>query len=267
MDRLRGKVAVVIGAGQNPGETIGNGRATAVRFLEEGASLLAVDRNISSAQETIDMVDEADAAAFQADVRDGDSLGAAIEAALERWGRVDILHYNVGVNVLGRDQPLEGITEDIFDDVTAINLRGFIMAAKHVEPIMRSQRSGVVLSVSSMSAIETNSPYVAYRTSKAGMIAFTEQFAIRNAGFGIRANSLLPGRVETATAVDARAQRTGRSRAELVAERSALIPLQGRVGTAFDVANAAVFLASEEAGFITGVSLPVDGGTLVKIGW
>ncbi len=267
MDRLAGKVAVVIGAGQNEGETIGNGRATALRFLQEGASVLAVDRNIDSARRTIDLADSPDAEVFEADVRDGESLHAAVQAAMSRWGRIDILHYNVGVSIMGNDQPLESMTEDTFDFVNAINLRGFVMAAKHVEPIMRSQRSGVVLSVSSMSAIETSTSFVAYRTSKAGMIAFTQQFAMRNAEYGVRANSILPGRVETATAVDAKLRRSGRAREEFVAERRRLTPLQGAIGTAWDVANAALFLASDEAAFITGVSLPVDGGSLIKIGW
>jgi NAD(P)-dependent dehydrogenase (short-subunit alcohol dehydrogenase family) len=267
MGRLAGKVAVVIGAGQNEGETIGNGRATSLRFVEEGASLLAVDRSLASARSTVELCAGADVEPFEADVRDGATLKAAIEYAKQRWGRVDVLHYNVGVSILGNDQPLDQLTEEIFDSVNAVNLRGFLMAAKHVEPIMREQASGVVLGVSSMSAIETSTPFVTYRTSKMGMIAFVQQFAMRNAEFGIRANAILPGRVETATALDAKVKRSGRTREELSAERAALTPLKGRTGTAFDVANAAVFLASEEAGFVTGVTLPVDGGALVKIGW
>jgi NAD(P)-dependent dehydrogenase (short-subunit alcohol dehydrogenase family) len=132
---------------------------------------------------------------------------------------------------------------------------------------MRSQRSGVILNVASMSAIETKNPLVTYRASKAGMIAFTQQLAIRNAEFGVRANAILPGRMDTAMVVDSRSRLSGRPRADIVAERSALNPLQGHQGTGWDTANAAVFLASDEAGFITGVSLPVDGGALVKIGW
>jgi NAD(P)-dependent dehydrogenase (short-subunit alcohol dehydrogenase family) len=267
MGRLAGKVAVVIGAGQSTGETIGNGRATAIRFLQEEASVLAVDRNVESAWETLRLAGVGDSEAFEADVRRGESLREAIDAAMDRWGRIDILHYNVGVNVSAGDQPLDAITEEAFDVINAINLRGAIMAAKHVEPIMREQRSGVVLNVSSMSAIETSTQLVAYRASKAGMIAFTQQFAIRNAEFGVRANAILPGRIETATTVDARARRRGISREELVDERRALIPLEGHVPTAWDVANAALFLGSDEAGFVTGVSLPVDGGALVKIGW
>jgi len=267
MDRLAGKVAVVIGAGQSPGESIGNGRATVLRFLEEGAAVLAVDRDGDSARDTLAIAESGEREAFEADVRDVAALRRAIDTAVERWGRVDILHYNVGVSVGAGDGPLDVITEESFDVVTAINLRGAVMAAQHVEPVMRAQQSGVLLNVASMSAIETSSTNVAYRASKAGMIAFTQQFAMRNAEFGVRANAILPGRMDTAMAVDTRSRLSGTSRDQILAERSTLIPLRGPAGTGWDIANAAVFLASDEARFITGASLPVDGGALVKIGW
>ena len=267
MTRLAGKVAVVIGAGQSPGVSIGNGRATTVRFLQEGASVLAVDRDVDSARESVAMVGGTDGLAVAADVTDSASLQAAVGAAVSRWGRVDVLHYNVGVSLAGGDQPLDELSDEAFDRVMAVNLRGAVMAAKFVEPVMRAQRSGVVVNVASMSAIETSTPLVTYRASKAGLVAFTQQLAIRNAEYGVRANAILPGRMETAMAVDERARRSGRSREEVMAERRGLVPLQGHVGTGWDVANAAVFLASDEAGFITGAALPVDGGALVKIGW
>lgn len=267
MKRLAGKVAVVIGAGQSTGEAIGNGRATAIRFMEEGATVLSVDRDLDSARHTVSMARSGDGEAFQADVMESEALRAAVDAAMQRWGRIDVLHYNVGVSVAAGDQPLEDLTDEAFDRISTINLRGAVMAAKFVQPIMRDQRSGVILNVSSMSAIETSTSLVTYRTSKAGLIAFTQQLAIRNAEFGIRANAILPGRMETAMAVDTRARLTGRPREELIAERAALIPLQGHRGTGWDIAHAAVFLASDEAAFITGAALPVDGGALVKIGW
>jgi NAD(P)-dependent dehydrogenase (short-subunit alcohol dehydrogenase family) len=141
------------------------------------------------------------------------------------------------------------------------------MASKAVQPIMRKQQSGVVLFVSSMSAIETLTPLVAYRTSKAGMLAFMQLFAIHNAEYGIRANAILPGLMQTSMSVDTRMRLSGRSREEIIAERNAKVPLRKKGGSGWDIANAALFLASDEAQFITGVSLPVDGGTLVKIGW
>ncbi|MDR5798175.1 SDR family NAD(P)-dependent oxidoreductase [Caballeronia sp. LZ008] len=269
MDRLKGKVAVIIGAGQSPGEEMGNGRATTIRFAQEGASILAVDLNEESARESLDMVGQEgiDAFTFQADVSNSENLRAAIDAAMSRWGRIDILHYNVGVSIMGGAQTLDDMTDEIFDRVNAINLRGAIMASKFVAPIMREQRSGAVTLVSSMSAIETLTPLVAYRTSKAGMIAFMQLFAMHNAEFGIRANCILPGLMQTSMSVDTRMRVSGRSREEIIAERNSKVPLRKQGGTGWDIANAALFLASDEAQFITGVSLPVEGGTLLKIGW
>jgi NAD(P)-dependent dehydrogenase (short-subunit alcohol dehydrogenase family) len=269
MNRLQGKVAIIVGAGQSPGEAMGNGRATTIRFAQEGAAILAVDRDVASARESLAQagIPGLDAEAFAADVTDSDALRAAVDAAMARWGRIDILHYNVGVSVMAGEQELAKITDEVFDRVHAVNLRGAVMAAKFVEPIMRAQRAGVLSLVSSMSAIETRSTPVAYRTSKAGMIAFMQLFAMHNAEFGIRANAILPGVMDTAMAVDTRMRLTGKLREELVAERNLRVPLRQRQGTGWDVANAALFLASDEAQFITGVSLPVDGGSLVKIGW
>jgi len=266
--RLAGKVAIVIGAGQSPGAGIGNGRATAIRFAEEGAAVLAVDRDLASAQETAGLAAAGgrECQAFEADVTREATLRAMLDHAEQCWGRVDVLHYNVGVSLGGGDKVLSELTEDDFDRVTAINLRGAVMAAKLVLPMMRRRQSGVIINVSSMSAIETTHPLVTYRTSKAGLIAFTQQLAIQNAAFGIRANALLPGLMDTPMAVDTRSRATGRPREEIQQERDARVPLRGRMGTAWDVANAALFLASDEAGFITGVSLPVDGGALVRIG-
>jgi NAD(P)-dependent dehydrogenase (short-subunit alcohol dehydrogenase family) len=140
------------------------------------------------------------------------------------------------------------------------------MACKHVLPIMRLQRSGTIINISSVAARENSYPLVTYKATKAAMIAFTEQLALQNAPYGIRANCILPGLMDTPMAVDTRARASNRSRAEVAAERDAKVPLRGRMGTAWDVANAALFLASDEANFITGVALPVDGGALVRVG-
>jgi NAD(P)-dependent dehydrogenase (short-subunit alcohol dehydrogenase family) len=265
--RLAGKIAIIVGAGQSPGEGIGNGRATALRFAQEGARVLAVDRHLDSAMETADMVakDGGECIAFEADVTKERTLAAAVAAARQRWGRVDILHNNVGVSIAGGDAPLLELTEEAFDRVCAINLRGTVMACKHVIPVMRQQRSGVVINISSVAAWE-NYPLVTYKATKAAMIAFTQQLAIQNAEFGIRANVILPGLMDTPMAVDTRARASGKSRAEIAAMRDAKVPLRHRMGTAWDVANAALFLASNEANFITGVALPVDGGAMVRIG-
>ena len=264
--RLEGKTAVIIGAGQSPGEGIGNGRATTIRFAQEGARILAVDRLLASAEETAAMAEGSECVPFEADVTEERTLAAAIAAAEQRWGRVDILHNNVGVSIAGGDKPLEELTEDAFDRVCAINLRGTIMACKHALPIMRRQRAGAIINISSVAARENSYPLVTYKATKAAMIAFTEQLALQNASYGIRANCILPGLMDTPMAVDTRARASNRSRAEVAADRHAKVPLRGQMGTAWDVANAALFLASDEANFITGVALPVDGGALVRVG-
>jgi NAD(P)-dependent dehydrogenase (short-subunit alcohol dehydrogenase family) len=264
--RLKDKIAIVVGAGQSPGEGMGNGRATVLRFLQEGATVMAVDRDLASAEETVAMARQhGRCVAFEADVTREDTLVAMIGAARQEFGRIDVLHYNVGLSLAGGDAPPTEITEEAFDRVVAVNLRGCIMAVKHVLPVMRAQRSGVILTISSLAAYE-DYPYVAYKATKSAMIAFTQQVAIQNAEYGVRANCILPGLMDTPMAVDTRARRTGKPRAEVAAARDARVPLRHKMGTAWDVANAALFLASDEANFITGVALPVDGGALVKVG-
>ena len=261
--RLAGKVAIIVGAGQGPGEGMGNGRATALVFAREGAKVLAVDIDLKSAEETAAAVAKAGGTcvAFHADVTKEATLKAAIDEAVKRWGRVDILHNNVGLSLAGGDaNPLE-ITEAAFDKISAINLRGTIMACKHVLPVMRAQRSGVIISISSIAAWATNYPTVAYKATKAAMIAYTQQIATQNAEFGIRCNVILPGLIDTPMAVDTRARTWGKTRAEVAAARDARVPLRRKMGSPWDVANAALFLASDEADFITGVALPVDGGS------
>jgi NAD(P)-dependent dehydrogenase (short-subunit alcohol dehydrogenase family) len=266
--RLKDKTAIVIGAGQGLGTGMGNGRATVIRFAQEGASVLAVDRDLASAEETCAMAAKEWPGAcqvFEADVTSETSMRETIAHALERWGRIDILHYNVGVSLAGGDAPPTEITEEAFDRIVAINLRGMVMACKYALPLMRAQKSGVILGISSLAAYE-DYPYVTYKATKAAMVAYVQQLAIQNATFGIRANVILPGLMDTPMAVDTRARHSGKSRAEVAAMRDARVPLRKKMGTAWDVANAALFLASDEANFITGVALPVDGGALVKIG-
>ena len=265
--RLKDKIAIVIGAGQTPGQTIGNGRATCLLFAREGAKVLAVDRDLDSAAETVAMIAQegGTAAPLKADVLDEASLKETIADCVRRWGRIDILHNNVGVSLAGGDAILEDITVEGFDRVMAINLRSMVLACKHAVPIMRKQQSGAIVNISSLAVLERY-PYVAYKASKAGVIAFTEQLAYQNAQYGIRANVILPGLMNTPMAVEARVKHWGKSRAEVIAERDAKVPLGRKMGTAWDVAHAALFLASDEAGFITGVSLPVDGGAAVWTG-
>jgi NAD(P)-dependent dehydrogenase (short-subunit alcohol dehydrogenase family) len=265
--RLEKKIAIVIGAGQGPGTGMGNGRATVIRFAQEGASVLAVDRDLASARETCAMAKDAKGKceAFEADVTREASMQAMIAHAQKAYGRIDVLHYNVGVSIAGGDAGPTDITEEAFDRVLTLNLRGMVMACKHVLPLMRAQESGAIIGISSLAAYE-DYPYVAYKASKAAMITYVQQLAIQNAGYGIRANVILPGLMDTPMAVDTRARHSGKSRAEVAAMRDAKVPLRKKMGTAWDVANAALFLASDEANFISGVALPVDGAALVRIG-
>ena len=264
--RLKDKVAIVVGAGQSPGEGMGNGRATVLRFVQEGASVMAVDRDLAAAEETAALARKhGRCVAFEADVTREQMLAAMIAAAKQQFGRIDVLHYNVGLSIAGGDAPPTEITEEAFDRVTAINLRGYVMAVKHALPIMREQKSGVILGISSLAAYE-DYPYVTYKATKVAMIEFTRQVAIQNAKYGIRANTILPGLIDTPMAVDTRARATGKPRAEIAAARDAKVPLRGKMGTAWDVANAALVLASDEAGFISGAALPVDGAALCKVG-
>ena len=265
--RLQDKVAMVIGGGQTSGSTVGNGRATALLFAREGASVMVVDRDMKSAEETVEMIgsDGGTAVAIEADVSDEMSLSAAVDACVAQWNRVDILHNNVGISVAGGDAEVTDITTEAFDRIMAVNLRGTVMACKYALPIMREQESGSIINISSIAAWE-NYPWVAYKASKSAMIAFTQQIAIQNAEYGIRANAILPGLMDTPMAVDTRASAWGRPREDIAAERDARVPLRHKMGSAWDVAFAALFLASDEAAFITGAALPVDGGASCRIG-
>lgn len=261
---LKGKTALVVGGGQTPGETIGNGRATAIQFAREGATVLVGDRDLISARETVAMI-EADggtSSAFEIDVTVEDSVRGFITYAMERWNRIDVLHNNVGVSIAGGDAVVEDVDAEAFDRLVHINLRGMVLTCKHVLPQMRSQQSGVIINISSMAALKPY-PYVGYKTTKAGVVALTEQLAQANARFGIRANVILPGLMNTPMAIESRISED-MSREDVIAARDKRVPLGRKMGTAWDVAHAAAFLASERAAFITGVTLPVDGGASVS---
>ena len=203
---------------------------------------------------------------FAADVTDEDAVAAAIEASSKAWGGLDILHNNVGISVEGGDAPLGDVSAEAFDRIMRVNLLGTMYACKYALPIMRKKKRGAIVNISSASAHWTGHPTVLYPTSKMAMISFTRQIAIQNAEYGIRANAILPGLMDTPMAVDRRVETLGRTREDIAAERDAKVPLLNKMGTGWDVAHAAVFLASDEAGFITGIELPVDGGSLARVG-
>ncbi len=268
-NRLQDKVAIVVGAGQSPGPTpaIGNGRATAMLFAREGAKVLAVDRSLEAAEATVALIEDegGTAAAHAADVTVEADMEAMVSACVARWGRIDVLHNNVGISVEGGDAPMTEITTEAFDRIVAVNLRSMVYACKYALPIMREQQSGAIVNISSMAAISSY-PWVTYKATKSAMVELTRQVAFQNAQYGIRANVILPGKMDTPMAVDRRADAFDRPREEIAAERDATVPLKGKMGTGWDVAHAALFLASDEAGFITGVTLPVDGGASTRVG-
>lgn len=261
--RLQGRVAIVTGAGcVGPGW--GNGRATAVRFAEEGAKIFAVDRDLDSAVETVARVNAAggEIALQQCDVTDGTSVAAMIAACVERFGRIDVLVNNVGGSAHGG--PVE-LSEEIWDAQVDYNLKSVFLTCKHVLPAMERQKGGAIVNVASTSGLRwTGSAQVGYAATKAGVIQFSRVVAVQYAAKGIRVNTVVPGQLHTPM-VEARlaVQRAGGDVDALLASRVKRIPL-GFMGDGRDTANAALYLASDEARFVTGTEIVVDGGMIAR---
>ena len=264
--RVAGKVAMVMGGGQTPGQTVGNGRAAAIVLAREGARVVVVDRDLASAQETVRMIraNQGEAEALQADATDEDAVRNAMAAVVGRHGQLDLLPNNVGASIALGDAPADTLTEEAFDRSFAVNLKSAWLAAKHALPIMRGRGRGSIVNISSLAAAQAY-PLLGYKTMKAALLALTENMAAANAQHGIRVNAILPGLMNTPMAIEARIAQ-GRSRAEVIAARDSRIPLGRKMGTGWDVAHAALFLHSDEAAFITGAVLVVDGGELVAHG-
>ena len=263
--RLSGKIAIVTGAGQTKGTGLGNGRATALLFAKHGARLLITDRDTESLNETAAMIRDGggDCQTLPMDVSNEQDCEAMASTCVGAYGRIDILHNNVGIGT--RDNSVGRITLESWQRIMDVNLTSMFLTSKSVLPKMREQQSGVILNISSVAAIAATN-MVAYKTSKAGVMALTENLATANARHGIRANCILPGLINTPMAIEGFVASRGIDRDELTAQRDQMVPLRGKMGTAWDVAYAALFLASDEAAFITGVNLPVDGGQSKKIG-
>jgi NAD(P)-dependent dehydrogenase (short-subunit alcohol dehydrogenase family) len=262
--RLEGKIALIVGAGQTPGATIGNGRATALRFAQEGATVFLADRRLKSAEETLDMVvaEGGRGMAHETDATSETACAQMIDACVKSLGRIDILHNNVGIGA--GDRGPTTMTEEVWDRIFATNLKSVMFACKYALPVMREQRSGVIINISSIAAV-CSVGIVAYKTSKAAVNAFTQSLAIGNGEYNIRANVIMPGLMNTPMAIEGYVA-AGRDRQELIAQRNSQVPLGRTMGTGWDVANAALFLASDEARFISGVCLAVDGGQSARIG-
>ncbi len=263
--RLAGKIAIVVGAGQTPGDTIGNGRATSILFAREGATVACIDRRGDSARETVAMIEEegGEAFAIEADATDEQACREFVAAVVKRCGRVDVLHNNVGIGT-GDNTPTH-IEPDAWDRIMAVNLKSAVLPCKAVLPVMREQGSGVIINISSVAAL-CATPTVAYKASKAALNAYTQTLATANAQYGIRANVIMPGLMNTPMAIEGISSAVGIDKAELIELRDAMVPLGAKMGDAWDVAYAALYLASDEARFVTGIALPVDGGQSARVG-
>jgi NAD(P)-dependent dehydrogenase (short-subunit alcohol dehydrogenase family) len=263
--RLADKVAVVVGAGQTPGTTIGNGRATAVLFARQGARVLVVDRDASSAALTADMIqtDGGEAQVCVADITDEADAARIPVACLEAFGRLDVLVNNVGIGA--GDSGVVAMEREVWDRIFEVNLTGLMLTCKHVVPVMRQQGSGSIVNISSIAAVATTR-MAAYTSSKAAVNALTQHLASANARFGVRVNAIMPGLLDTPMAIESISAATGVDVDEVRASRNSIVPLGRRMGTAWDTAYAALYLASDEAGFVTGAVLPVDGGQSARVG-
>jgi NAD(P)-dependent dehydrogenase (short-subunit alcohol dehydrogenase family) len=265
---VEGKKAVVVGAGQQPGGAVGNGRAIASLLAREGAEVCAVDAVGSRAAETVTEIAGAGgrAHAIVADVSSPDDCARLVDEAHAAMGGIDDLVNNVGLN-RGDGDPL-ALDEAGWHRIMDANLRSMWLTSRAVVPLMQEQRSGAITNISSVAARMGGGPLFAYAVSKAGVEALTHAFAVDFAPWGIRCNSVIPGRIDTPHSVEGhhwRAEPGGPSRDDVVADAGRFVPL-GRIGTAWDVAHAVVFLSSDDAGYITGVQLPVDGGALAMVG-
>lgn len=265
-NRLSNKTAIVFGAGQTPGPNIGNGRACAILYAREGASVACVDLDLAGAEETTRLIESEGgrAIALQADVTCEVDCLRAVEACTSAFGPIDILHNNVGGAREDKMDPAD-LNEAIIDGAVALNLKSVVFASKAVLPSMRERGSGCIINISSMAALCSGQP-VMYGTTKLALNGLTHQMAMAYAEYGVRVNAILPGLLDTPVAVEGVAARMQVDAALVRQQRDARVPLKHKQGSAWDVAYAALFLASDEAGFITGAVLPVDGGQTARIG-
>jgi len=260
-ERLKDKVAIVFGAG-SCGPGWGNGKATSVLYAREGAKVVAVDKNLAAAEETRDIIasESGECIAVQADVTQAREVEAAVNKCMDAYGRIDILHNNVGIGELGG--PVE-TSEESWDRVMDVNIKGMFLTCKYVLPIMLAQRSGAIVNISSMASVRWSGiPYIGYYSSKAAVNQFTRAVALQYADKGIRANAILPGLMNTPMIVEPM-KAVFENVEEMIRQRDAACPT-GKMGDAWDVAYASLFLASDEAKYITGALLRVDGGVGCK---
>ena len=261
--RLEGKVAIVTGAGSS-GPGWGNGKATAVLYAREGARLFLVDRDGEAAAETAAIIaaEGGVARCHPADVTRAAEVAELVAACVAAFGRIDVLHNNVGILEVGG--PVE-ISEQSWDRLIEVNLKSMFLTCKHVLPVMERQGSGVIVNISSVASIRYGGfPSASYAASKAAVNQLTQNIAVQYAAKGIRANCILPGLMNTPMIVAPLKEAYGEGGYdEMVRARDAMVPT-GKMGDAWDVAYAALFLASDEARYVNGAELVVDGGLTCK---
>ena len=257
--RMRDKVVIVTGAG-SVGPGWGNGKAAAVLYAREGARVVAADINRAAAEETAAIVESeggSPALVAEVDVASSESVAALAARTVERFGRIDVLHNNVGIAALGG--PVEA-SEEQWQRLVAVNQTSVFLTCKHVLPVMERQRAGAIVTIASVAAIRwVGFPYVSYTATKAAVVALTRNVALQYASLGIRANCILPGMMDTPMIREPLRDAYGGDVGRMLETRNAQCPM-GRMGDAWDVAYAALFLASDEARYITGTELVVDGG-------
>jgi NAD(P)-dependent dehydrogenase (short-subunit alcohol dehydrogenase family) len=267
MQRLKGKIALVVGAG-SVGPGWGNGKATAVTFAREGAQVFCVDRNGAAAEETAGIIasEGGTAAAFTADAAKAADIEAMVAACLKSYGRIDVLDNNVGIAEMGS---VVEVTEAEWDRVFAVNLKSAFLAMKHVIPVMQRQGGGSIINISSIASIRhLGLSYVSYGATKAAMNQMTKTTAVQYASSNIRVNAILPGLMKTPMVEHSAGLAASYAAGDVEAmwrARDAQVPM-GHMGDAWDVANAALFLASDESKYVTGLELVVDGGIALKAG-
>lgn len=261
--RLADRVAIVTGAGC-VGSGWGNGRATAVRFAEQGARVFAVDINEAAMTETVERVAEIGGQIHThvCDVTDSPAVSTMVDSCLQHFGQIDILTNNVGGSARGGPVDMD---ETAWAEQIQYNLGSVYLSCRHVLPTMVKQGRGVIVNTASTSGTRwTGAAQSAYASAKAGVIQFTRVVAVEYASRGIRANTIVPGQLHTPMVEERLAgQRAGGDVEQLLKERLARIPL-GFMGDGRDTANAALFLASDESRFITGTEIVVDGGMTVR---
>jgi len=257
--RLKDKVAIVTGAGTS-GEGMGNGKAAAILFAREGAEVIAVDLSLDAAQTTVDEIEAegGNAMAIAADVSKREDIRAVVDDAIKSFGHIDVIHNNVGIEIAG--DPLT-TTEEDWDRVHAVNLKSVFMMCKYAIPHMQTRgRGGAIINVSSVASIRWSPvPYFSYHTSKAALNHMTRVIARQYARDHIRCNVILLGMMDTPHIRTYYHDKSPDEVEKIMRQRDAHCPM-GKQGTAWDAAHAALFLASDEARYITGAALVVDGG-------